>query len=287
MTRRPMLMGICVLSLALLLSGSAWATTVNGATATLEMDITLTFSDGLSMTFYQGHGMNAAYAYVYADVGGSAQEDEDGENGWNDWQSYSASASTANGASNGSVTINNSNPGFDYTIAADTIVEGLDLGDYGLGLGYAYAWPDWLKTDSAGTATLTVAYSYTLDTRDTVGDAVAYVYMNEFFADHAFVNHLTAQGDWTIGYGSNPTTTIAEYGKSIGPGDYLSVTDSVSWVVSIDDLNEPNTWWSTWNYGEVGVELAPIPEPVSAIFFGTGLVGVFGFVARKKMRARN
>jgi len=29
---------------------------------------------------------------------------------------------------------------------------------------------------------------------------------------------------------------------------------------------------------------APIPEPISLIFFGTGLVGVFGFVARRRMR---
>ena len=29
---------------------------------------------------------------------------------------------------------------------------------------------------------------------------------------------------------------------------------------------------------------APIPEPISIIFFGTGIVGVAGFVARRKMR---
>jgi len=288
MTRRLMWMGICALSLVLLLSGTAWATTVNGATATLEMRSTLTLSGGLTMTFVPGHGANGAYGYVYTDVSGAVQEDIDGENGWSDWLSYSASASSSNGSADGSVTARTA--GFDYTIAADTTVEGLGLGDYGLGLGYAYAWPDWLRTDGtqAGeTATLTVAYTYTLDTRDTVGDAEAYVYMCEFFADHASVNHLTAQGDWTIGYGSNPNTTIAEYGKSIGPGEYLSVTDSVSWVVSIEDLQEPNTWWSTWNYGEVGVELAPVPEPISMIFFGTGVVGVFGYVARKRMRSRN
>ena len=32
--------------------------------------------------------------------------------------------------------------------------------------------------------------------------------------------------------------------------------------------------------------LTPIPEPISLIFFGTGVVGVFGFVAKKKMRGR-
>jgi len=31
-------------------------------------------------------------------------------------------------------------------------------------------------------------------------------------------------------------------------------------------------------------QAAPIPEPISMIFFGTGVVGVFGFVSRRKMR---
>ena len=283
MTRHLMLIGICALGLMLLLSGSARATAVNGATADLDMDITLTLSDGLQMTFVQGHGANGSYSYVYTDVSGSVQEDEDGENGWNDWQSYSASASTANGATNSSVTINNSNPGFDYTIAADTMVEGLaSAGDYGLGLGYAYAWPDWLRTDHAGTATLTIDYTYTLDTTDT-GYGSAYVFMNAFFADHPGTNYLTAQDDWSLGYGSNPDTTIVLYGDSIGPGDLLTVTDSVSWDVVIPNTDEPYNWWSIWSYGEVGVEVM-VPEPISLIFFGTGVVGVFGFVSRKRMR---
>ena len=33
-------------------------------------------------------------------------------------------------------------------------------------------------------------------------------------------------------------------------------------------------------------QVSPIPEPVSLIFFGTGLVGVFGFVARRRMQAK-
>jgi len=31
----------------------------------------------------------------------------------------------------------------------------------------------------------------------------------------------------------------------------------------------------------------PIPEPVSMVFFGTGVVGVFGYVARRRTRSRN
>ena len=31
---------------------------------------------------------------------------------------------------------------------------------------------------------------------------------------------------------------------------------------------------------------SPIPEPMTMIFFGTGLVGVAGFAGRRKMRKR-
>ena len=36
--------------------------------------------------------------------------------------------------------------------------------------------------------------------------------------------------------------------------------------------------------GAATMDLAAIPEPISLIFFGTGVVGVFGFVSRKRMR---
>jgi len=40
--------------------------------------------------------------------------------------------------------------------------------------------------------------------------------------------------------------------------------------------------------GDVGrLNLEPVPEPISMIFFGTGVVGVFGYVARRKMRSRD
>ena len=47
-------------------------------------------------------------------------------------------------------------------------------------------------------------------------------------------------------------------------------------------LNASNEWT---NEGFDGVmELNPVPEPVSMIFFGTGLVGVAGLVTRRRMR---
>jgi hypothetical protein len=249
-----------------------------GATADLDLQATITLSDGAVLTFLQDHGANGAYGYVYTDVGGAIEEDEDGENGWNDWSSYSASASTSNGAVNGSVNVNTA--GFDYDIAADALVGGLNIGDYGKAMGYAYAWPDWLRTDHAGTATITLSYSYTLDTQDTIDVGEAYIYMNAFFADHPGTNYLTAQGDWTIGYGSNPNTTIVEYSRSIEAGDYVNLTDSVSWDITIPSTSEPYSWWSLWVYGEVGVEVAPVPAPAAFLLGILGL-SVAGWKLRK------
>ena len=38
------------------------------------------------------------------------------------------------------------------------------------------------------------------------------------------------------------------------------------------------------NYALRRVDSTPVPEPISVIFFGTGIVGVIGFVARKNMQ---
>lgn len=273
---------ICM-AIALVLAGGAAATAAlsNGAMSELGMDVTLTLSDGCAMTFYSGHGMNGADAYVKTVVGGVTQENEQNLGVWpNDTASWSASASTSNGAAHGSVTV--ITPGFAYQIHGDALVEGLAINDYGYALGDGYAWPDWLNCTSLGTATLTISYTYTLDTTDTIDDARSWVYMNAFFADHVHVNHLVAQGDWTIGYGSNPNTTIAEYTRSIAAGDSLTVTDSVSWAVDIPNIDEPNNWWSIWAYGEAGVEVEPVPEPATLALMALG--GVLTFLGRRRRK---
>jgi len=271
-----------MVALVLAMTTGAQAVSANGAVADLDMRTTLTCSDGLILTFVPGHGANAAYAYVYQDVGGVVQQKTDGENGWNDSQSYSASASLSNSSAHGSVTVNTA--GFDYSIHADGMVQGLNVGDYGKTLGYAYAWPDWLRTDHAGTATFTIEYAYTLDTTQTVADAEAYVYMNAFFANHVGTNYLTAKEEWTLGYGSNPNTSLVKYNDSIEAGQYVTVTDSVSWDVGIPSTSEPNNWWSTWSYGEAGVEVAPTPEPATMLLVGSGLVGLLGVIRRRRTK---
>jgi len=279
------LLAVCVVA-GLIAAGAAsvQAVAVNGATADLDMRTTLTFSNGLQMTFWPNHGWNGAEGYVYTRVGGVVQQDYHTSGNWPQ-SGVSASAFTANGAANGSTTVNNvNNPGFDYSMHADAMVQGLGLGDYGLALGDAYAWPDWLQCIQAGTATFAIDYTYTLDTTDTVGCAEAYVYMNAFFADHARTNYLTAQGDWTLGYGSNPNTTIVEYYRQIGAGQYLTVTDRVSWNVVIPNTGEPYSWWSTWSYGEAGVELAPVPEPLTMLGLALGLGSVGAYIRRRIAR---
>jgi len=278
------ILAICAMGcLMLALIGAAEAVMVNGATAELDMQATITCQDGLVLTFVPGHGMNGADAYVYTDIGGVVEEDSEYLGTWpDDTSSWYAEASTSHGMAHGSVTVNTA--GFDYSIHGDAMVEGLALGDYGYAQGDGYAWPDWLRNDHAGTARITIEYTYTLDTQDTCDDGTAWVYMNAFFADHPGTNHLTAQGDWALGYGSNPDTTVVIYDRSIDAGGFVTVTDSVSWDIVIPNTDEPNNWWSLWAYGEVGVEVAPVPEPATLSLVGFGLAALLLRRRRKERR---
>lgn len=248
-------------------TGAAQAVLVNGATAELDMRATITLSNGAQMTFCPGYGMTGADTYVFTDIGGTIEEDWEYLGTWPDAScSWSASADTSYGAANGAVTVNTA--GFDYSIRADAMVEDLDVGDYGIALSDGCGWADWLQSTAAGKTTITIDYTYTLDTRDTSDDAEAYVYMSASFADHADANRLTVQGDWTIGCSGNPNTTFVEYCDSIDAGEYLTVTDGVSWEIDVPSVAHPNDCWSWWVWGEAGVELAPVPEPSALVVWG-------------------
>ncbi|MBN1457715.1 MAG: PEP-CTERM sorting domain-containing protein [Sedimentisphaerales bacterium] len=258
------------------LAGSAQAVLlVNEVSAGLDMRATITLSDGAQMTFVQGHGANAAYAYACSDVDGVLEQDEDGENGWNDWMSYSAAASTTYTQSSSSATVNTA--GFDYSIEADTMAAGYDVGDYVKGLSYAYAWPDWLRCDVAGTATITIDYTYTVDASLSPADAEAHIFMNAFFADHVRTNYLTAQGDWTL---KENGTSVVEYLVSVSAGEISTLTDSVSWDIVIPNTGEPYSWWSMWAYGEAELEASPVPEPGTICLLSVG-----GMLLRRKRKA--
>jgi hypothetical protein len=270
-------MRVCsVVAVVLATASVASAVLVNGATADLEMQASIGFQNGLVLTFVPGHGMNGADAYVYTSVNGVVEEASQYKGVWpNDTSSWFATASTSHGSASGSVSV--LTPGFNYLINAGAMVQALGIGDYGYAQGDAYAWPDWLRVDHAGTAQITISYTFTLDTTATCDDALASVYMNAFFADHARVNHLTAQGDWTIGHGSNPNTTVVEYNRSIVAGQYLTVTDSVSWSIPISGI-EPENWWSLWAYGEANVEVEPVPEPATMALLALG-----GLLLRRRL----
>jgi len=65
-------------------------------------------------------------------------------------------------------------------------------------------------------------------------------------------------------------------------GDWLAVTsgiDTANYRIHADDITS-FSWFAVAEGGQQGA----IPEPISMIFFGTGLTGVIGFAARRKMQ---
>jgi len=70
----------------------------------------------------------------------------------------------------------------------------------------------------------------------------------------------------------------------IDPWTGLHVPQTHIWQSSPGGMIETAYWSETESYISWAVSESPIPEPISMIFFGTGLVGVFGFVTRRRMR---
>ncbi len=87
---------------------------------------------------------------------------------------------------------------------------------------------------------------------------------------------------WTISWDSGEfpqgLLTIDEADASFNPlGNPIDMMDS-PWSLTLDGGLFGTSFKYVIEYTSV------IPEPISIIFFGTGLIGVFGFVARRKTR---
>jgi FG-GAP repeat len=86
--------------------------------------------------------------------------------------------------------------------------------------------------------------------------------------------------------GSGWTQTGKFTASDADASDYFGIAVSISDGTSIvgaygDDDNGSNSG-SAYVFGTPSSE--PVPEPMSMIFFGTGVVGVLGFVSRRKMQ---
>jgi hypothetical protein len=70
-------------------------------------------------------------------------------------------------------------------------------------------------------------------------------------------------------------------GTTIHPGNQYS---ALIWFVTNSEVFQPCTVGLEDSGGVSSADsFAPVPEPVSMVFFGTGIVAVFGFVARRRM----
>ena len=81
-------------------------------------------------------------------------------------------------------------------------------------------------------------------------------------------------GDWTSIYDGTQRTRYA-YQFGDGPYAYLRVEAGDGFTGG----------YAT--YDGITTNANPIPEPISMIFFGTGVVGVLGYISRRRMRSRD
>ena len=114
--------------------------------------------------------------------------------------------------------------------------------------------------------------------------------------------------EWNAGGGSGTEQTCYEVYDKEGGGGYLSVPGTgllsdlqssyggeeilfIDIIAGYASNSPPSDSYldgveMSYTGGAATMDLAAIPEPISLIFFGTGLAGVFGFVSRRKMRRR-
>ena len=121
-------------------------------------------------------------------------------------------------------------------------------------------------------------------------------YELELTADHWYLRYaptdespMSGSMNWTAMYAAETdlgTQDGGHDGSATHGGGAQAWDWDCGWGVEVIPLELPGFLVAVTDIGsgDYRVSLTPIPEPVSLIFFGTGLVGVFGFVARRKMR---
>jgi probable HAF family extracellular repeat protein len=95
-------------------------------------------------------------------------------------------------------------------------------------------------------------------------------------------------GNAIVGFAGNDSVWNAAIFSSTGPIELSTLVDNLSgwsqleWATGIND-NGQIIGTGTYNGQTEAFLLTPVPEPISMIFFGTGLVAVGGYISRRRM----
>ena len=155
----------------------------------------------------------------------------------------------------------------------------------------AYLVMDYFETGEDGAASLGFA-----------ADSSYHVLWKDLWTTHAQASHTADDGPekastfdpdplihtaYDVDYGENTVTIFGEWERLPVGGVYLSPGDYTAQIMLTEESfhGDGGTYAGNWAAAMGGaIEFSIVPEPMSMVFFGTGLVGVVGYVARKRTR---